>query len=250
MSRIKISNKLKSSNRDNRDNRDDRDDRDDRYDRDGRDDKDDRDDRDNYFHRSYEEQTPSYLQSQRELQSQPYSYPRSQLQTLKKKPNIFGVKKELIHKYNEKYKNKSDEEIVEDIIPEDMMVQYKRELQFLDKIIKLFPELKKKKKYIIEELLVPKKNYEIEHVVEKITINEKSYYKDKYKHIFDENVNLVGMWEYSDNSVDKIDYYIFLDNLNNLKNKIISSKRQFYEFNMNNMNNMNNDIFESKKNDS
>src|SRR4051794_21330021 len=58
----------------------------------------------------------------------------------------------------------------------------KDKINIIDKIIDILPEIKKKRAYIINELITSK-NLSNEHVVEKIFVNGKSYYKDKYKRI-------------------------------------------------------------------
>jgi hypothetical protein len=80
--------------------------------------------------------------------------------------------------------------------------------EIVDKIIELFPELKKNKTLILSEVLSPKDKDSGDYLLEKIIVNEKSFYKDRYRCILDENINLVGIWEFKDGSFM---YYIFDD---------------------------------------
>lgn len=83
-------------------------------------------------------------------------------------------------------------------------------LDIIDKIIKILPEIKKKRTYIINQIITVKNSALDEYVLEKVNINGKSYYRDKYKCILDANAELVGVWEW-DYSQNKFHYYIFND---------------------------------------
>ncbi len=110
------------------------------------------------------------------------------------------------HKYND---NKSDNE---DSHHEQMMT---KEIEIIDKIIKLFPEMKKKRDLILTEIVTPKKVVDNDYVLERIEINGGIYYKDKYKCILNSNIEIVGIWE--DNG-EKCTYHIFKDEVGKIKN--------------------------------
>ena len=68
-------------------------------------------------------------------------------------------------------------------------------IEIIDKILKMFPEMKNQRNIILSEILLPKQPIDDRYILEKIIINNKTYYKDKYRNIIDTNINLVGMWE-------------------------------------------------------
>lgn len=93
-------------------------------------------------------------------------------------------------------------------------------IEIVDKIINMLPEIKKKRTYIINQILTPKNPVNDEYILEKITVNGKFYYRDKYRSIMDNKGDLVGVWEWDFNR-GNFNYYIFADEkakiLDNLK---------------------------------
>lgn len=84
-------------------------------------------------------------------------------------------------------------------------------INMLDRIINVVPEIKKKRKFIISQLLAQKNIQQPdEYILERICVNNKYYYRDKYKAIFNENAELVGVWEWCVGK-NKFNYYIFQD---------------------------------------
>jgi hypothetical protein len=83
-------------------------------------------------------------------------------------------------------------------------------IDIVDRIINILPEIKKKRNYIINQILTPKSTVSDEYVLEKISENGKSYYRDKYKCILDDNGDLVGIWEWNFNE-NNFTNYIFTD---------------------------------------
>lgn len=83
-----------------------------------------------------------------------------------------------------------------------------KEIEIIDKILNLFPEMKKNRDFILTEILTPNKTQDNEFVFNKITINNDSYYIDKYKCIMNQNIELVGVWEYTNGIVK---YHFFND---------------------------------------
>ncbi|AYV76660.1 MAG: hypothetical protein Terrestrivirus11_1, partial [Terrestrivirus sp.] len=103
-----------------------------------------------------------------------------------------------------------------------------KEIEIVDKILGMFPEMKKSRNLILTEILTPKKIPDNEYTLEKIIIYGKSYYIDKYKCILDENIQLVGVWEYK---TGIIKYHIFdHDNIifNEIKNKYKNMNLKLY----------------------
>lgn len=91
-------------------------------------------------------------------------------------------------------------------------------IKIVDKIIDMIPEIKGKRTYIINQILTPKNQVNDEYVLEKITVNNKFYYRDKYKCILDDNGDLVGVWQWDFNSND-FNYFIFDDEKNKIFKK-------------------------------
>jgi hypothetical protein len=97
-------------------------------------------------------------------------------------------------------------------------------IEIIDKVIDMLPgllnldetktktinDIKNKRTYIINQVLAPKDCPTHEHTVEKININDKFYYKDKYRCIFNDKIELVGIWEWNFSKND-FDYYIFTE---------------------------------------
>lgn len=83
-------------------------------------------------------------------------------------------------------------------------------IDIIDKIVNMLPEIKKKRNYLIDQILTPKSLPGDEYVLEKITVNGNHYYRDRYKCILDDNAELVGVWEW-DFTRNNYNYYIFKD---------------------------------------
>lgn len=87
-------------------------------------------------------------------------------------------------------------------------VTMNKEIELIDKIIKLCPEIKTKRKLILTHILTPKKITDNQYVLEQIIINGNKYYKDRYKCILNSNIQLVGIWQYEN---ETFKYYIFAE---------------------------------------
>ena len=83
-------------------------------------------------------------------------------------------------------------------------------IEMVDKIINVLPGIKKKRSYIINKIIPAKNIPADDYVLEKIKVNDKYYYRDKYKCILNEEAELVGVWNWNINKHD-FDYYIFAD---------------------------------------
>jgi hypothetical protein len=73
-------------------------------------------------------------------------------------------------------------------------------LAVIDKICNKHPNIRKDKKNLIEEIIMEdkkkldKKDYNNVYTLDKLIINEKTYYKDENNNILDENIKLVGFY--------------------------------------------------------
>ena len=131
----------------------------------------------------------------------------------------------------------------------------KERLLTIDKILDLYPVLKKDKLSIINNVFGKNEIKKKSHVLEKIDIPNKSIYKDAFGNLMDENVNLVGFWIESKNlnnqsnqpdqlnqlsqtnqqnntSSDNIKF-IFFDQTKKIKNKININKKKLLNTNFN-----------------
>ena len=96
--------------------------------------------------------------------------------------------------------------------------EMKDKLDTIDKIIELYPELKKNKVHIISSILGNNKKplENMEKIVVQFEYNNTQYYKSNLGEIFDNNVELVGVWNKMNNGEIK---YLFF-NENNIDDEI------------------------------
>jgi hypothetical protein len=97
----------------------------------------------------------------------------------------------------------------------------------VDKILELYPNLKKDKKIIVNNVLGKREVQKKDYVLEKLNIKNKSIYKDTFGNLMDANVNLVGFWSEvigPDKSFDIV--YHFFDNIKKIKTKLTRNKRK------------------------
>jgi hypothetical protein len=93
-------------------------------------------------------------------------------------------------------------------IYEGQTKENKDKLEVIDKIISMYPDLKKEKTNIIASIIgskqvIPETN---EKIVVEFTYMDKKYYRSKMGEIFDEKVELVGSW-INDNGKYKYMFY-------------------------------------------
>lgn len=100
-------------------------------------------------------------------------------------------------------------------------------IETIDKVIAMYPALKKDRDHIIETIIGKQKTDVVNFVVEKFEHMGKSYYRECNKYfgaIVDAQTNLVGTYE---RNKDGSYIYHFFDETkkitNNLKNQIISA---------------------------
>jgi hypothetical protein len=161
--------------------------------------------------------------------------------------NDFHLDKDQIVKKKTKQLKKPQENIMSDSVAKQKQIIQKNtiikeRLLTVDKILELYPNLKKDKKSIINNILgtheVQKKIY----IIEKINIKNKSIYKDTFGNLMDENVNLVGFWSENTNPDQKTDIiYYFFDDIKKIKIKLSRNKKKIDMAYIDNMkNNMKN----------
>ena len=96
-----------------------------------------------------------------------------------------------------------------------MNMSDKDKIAFIDKIIALAPEIKKKRSLFLNQLVPQKAVITDEYVLERVSINNVNYYKDKYKAILNVDADLVGVWEWSYND-NNFKYHIFEEGEKNI----------------------------------
>lgn len=133
-------------------------------------------------------------------------------------------KKYIKNKNSEKKRNKSGDNETHkpsSLFKDDNSNEEK--IEIIDKILKMFPEMKNQRNIILSEILTPKPVIDDRYILEKIIINGNTYYKDKYRNILDPNVNLVGMWDFD---TGDFRYHIFAEEVYNVNanNEIINMK--------------------------
>lgn len=87
-------------------------------------------------------------------------------------------------------------------------------IKIIDKILEMYPQLKKDRKTIIDKIIPPKRNKYEECILERVTINESYYYRDKYYSLLDADANLIGVWDHDGTK------YIYYFHDNTYKQKI------------------------------
>jgi hypothetical protein len=97
--------------------------------------------------------------------------------------------------------------------PEQIQVKNKvltEKLSVVDKFYKKYPHLKKDKTNFIKEVLeekIPKKPQQpYEYALDKIILEDKIYYRDKYNNIMDQDTKLIGFYQ---NNGNKYEYILF-----------------------------------------
>lgn len=103
----------------------------------------------------------------------------------------------------------------------------------IEKIIELFPNLKKEKKLIVDNVLGKTDVQKRDYVVEKLDLKNKNmknkiFYKDSFGNIMNGSVELVGFWteKYVNGAGEKpkIDF-VFFDDIKRIKAKLNKNKK-------------------------
>lgn len=114
-----------------------------------------------------------------------------------------------------------------DIIQKNSII--KERLLAIDKILELYPNLKKDKRLIVNNVLGGKQEAQKkEYIVEKINVkSNKSVYKDTFGNLIDSDVNLIGFWsEYTTPDKNTKIVFHFFDDIKKIKSKIARNKRK------------------------
>lgn len=112
--------------------------------------------------------------------------------------------------------NISSETEVDKMFRKNMMIQER--IIAVDIVLKLYPQLEKDRKHIIDKILYTTEQKIELYVLEKITIGQFSFYKDANGYLIDSDINVVGV-TVTENDTDK---YVLFDSMNNfheVKNK-------------------------------
>jgi len=99
-----------------------------------------------------------------------------------------------------------------------MTITDQEKIDLLDKIIEIAPEIKKKREIILTHIIAQKNTGQTELIFEKVIVNEIVYYKDKTKGLYNNNYELVGVWNFI-KSKDDYEYYIFEKESEKIKNQ-------------------------------
>jgi hypothetical protein len=113
--------------------------------------------------------------------------------------------------------NISSESEVDKMFRKNMIINER--IIVIDMMLKLYPQLEKDRKHILEKVLCTAEQKIELYVLDKIKIDDtRSFYKDSQGYIIDENINVVGLCIKEDNR-DK--YIVFSDvkKLSDIKNK-------------------------------
>lgn len=106
----------------------------------------------------------------------------------------------------------------------------KERLLAVDKILELFPNLKKDKRLMINHVLgkqeAPKKDYILEKLDSK-QFKNKSIYKDSYGNLMDADVNLIGFWTEQTGPDKKTqNIFNFFDDIKKIKTRTTKNKNK------------------------
>lgn len=101
----------------------------------------------------------------------------------------------------------------------------KERLMAIDKILELYPNLKKDKVTITDVVLGKKEIKKKQYVLEKLNIKDKNYYRDTNGNIVNEKAILVGFC-IDDNKNELYTKYSFFDEFKKIKAKIIRNKNK------------------------
>lgn len=103
--------------------------------------------------------------------------------------------------------NISSESEVDKMFRKNMIINER--IIVIDMMLKLYPQLEKDRKHIIEKILCTTEQKIELYVLEKIKIGELVFYKDSQGYIIDSNISVVGICIQEDN----MDKYIVFDNI-------------------------------------
>jgi hypothetical protein len=113
-----------------------------------------------------------------------------------------------------------------EIIKKNIVI--KEKIIIVDKIVELYPNLKRDKQYILDYVLDNKLFQKKSDVLEKLNIKNKNIYMDSSGNLIDKNIKLVGFWKnIKDENENNLIKYIFFDETKKMKNKILKNIKKF-----------------------
>lgn len=165
----------------------------------------------------------TFTEDERDLISQDFLFNKG---TIGKRHN---KKKKITKEIKIINKNESSIELSElsndmkDILLKNAII--KERLVAIEKILTMYPNLKKDKRAILECVLGQKQIQRKHDILEKIINTNKNIYKDEFGNILDEKVNLIGfVYKEKDTSGKIATSYIYFNEVENIKIKFTEYK--------------------------
>jgi len=98
----------------------------------------------------------------------------------------------------------------------------------VDLILEIYPNLKKDKKKIVDNVLGKKETPKKSYIIEMLNLPNKKLYKDTFGNIINENADLVGFW-IDDIHNSSCITVLFFDDIKNIKIKLCKNKKKLLD---------------------
>jgi len=98
----------------------------------------------------------------------------------------------------------------------------------VDLILEIYPNLKKDKKKIVDNVLGKKETSKKSYIIEMLNLPNKKLYKDTFGNIINENADLVGFW-IDDIHNSSCITVLFFDDIKNIKIKLCKNKKKLLD---------------------
>lgn len=137
------------------------------------------------------------------------------------------IKKRKVTKELEKPNNESVYDLTDkqkEIVKKNSII--KERILTIEKILEIYPNLKKDKKSIVDHVLGKKEVQKKCYILEKINVKNKNVYRDEQGNVINDKIELIGFWEQEKNGRIK---YMFFSERKNLKAKMARNKRKILE---------------------
>lgn len=134
------------------------------------------------------------------------------------------MKKNTEHKYKKKKQEKTDSDQLNknnDLIKKNNIV--KEKLSVVNKIFELYPNLKKDKNFILNNLFDKKENKKKTIILEKVTFPDIYFFKDKTSCLFDIDMKLIGTYI----ETDKYYIYFLFENIKKINEFVLNKYKEF-----------------------
>lgn len=103
----------------------------------------------------------------------------------------------------------------------------KERLLTIDKILEMYPNLKKDKKDIVDGVLGKREIKKKDYILEKLNVKGKNFYKDEFGNVMNDKVDLIGFWTEDKNSDGiKKTAFMFFNEIKRAKAKLYRNKRK------------------------